>query len=176
MALAVAGIIINGLAVLRVKDGKKLNVQVVTWHLLEDVISWAAVLVVSIVLLFTDLYILDPIIAVLVTLYVSYNVLRNLRKTLALFLQAVPVSGNVNDIERKILAIDKVQSTHYTHFWSLDGAHNVLTTHVVIKDKVSRIKGEIKSLTENMGLEHITIEIEYGDGDCSMGVETQNER
>ena len=73
----------------------------------------------------------------------------------------------------KILAIDKVQSTHHTHFWSLDGAHNVLTTHVVIdesttKDEVSQIKGELKSLTENMGLEHLKIEIEYGDGDCIM--------
>ncbi len=100
--------------------------------------SRAAVLVVSIVLLFTDLYILDPILAVLVTHYVSYNVLRNLRKTSALFLQAVPVSGNVNDIERKILAIDKVQSTHHTHFWSLDGAHNVLTTHVVIDESTTK--------------------------------------
>ena len=181
MSLAIVGIIVNGLAVLRVKDGKKLNVQVVTWHLLEDVMSWAAVLVVSIVLLFTDLYILDPILAVLVTLYVSYNVLRNLRKTSALFLQAVPVSGNVNDIEMKILAIDKVQSTQHTHFWSLDGAHNVLTTHVVIdkstaKDKVSQMKREIKSLTKNMGLEHITIEIEYGDGDCSMESDKQYRR
>lgn len=39
MSLAIVGMIINGLAVLRVKDGKKLNVQVVTWHLLEDVMS-----------------------------------------------------------------------------------------------------------------------------------------
>ena len=108
--MAIAGIVINGFAVLRVKDGKKLNAQVVTWHLLEDVMSWAAVLVVSIVLLFTDLYILDPILAVLVTLYVSYNVLRNLKKTSTLFLQAVPVSIDVNEIDTKIQEIDDVRS------------------------------------------------------------------
>jgi len=91
MFLAIAGIIINGLAVLRVKDSMSLSVQVVTWHLLEDVLTWTAVLVVSIVLLFTNMHILDPILAVLVTFYVLYNVLRNLTKTSALFLQAVPV-------------------------------------------------------------------------------------
>lgn len=91
MFLAIAGIIINGLAVLRVKDSMSLSVQVVTWHLLEDVLTWTAVLVVSIVLLFTNMHILDPILAVLVTFYVLYNVLRNLTKTPALFLQAVPV-------------------------------------------------------------------------------------
>ena len=37
--LAVGGIIINGLAVLRIKGGKSLNVQMVTWHLLEDVLD-----------------------------------------------------------------------------------------------------------------------------------------
>jgi len=181
MFLAIAGIIINGLAVLRVKNSKSLSVQVVTWHLLEDVLTWTAVLVVSIVLLFTNMHILDPILAVLVTFYVLYNVLRNLTKTSALFLQAVPVSIDVNDIEVKIGAIHKVQSTHHTHFWSLDGARHVLTTHLVVdesttKDEVSQIKRELKSLTEDMGLEHLTIEIEYGNHDCSMKIDTRINR
>jgi cobalt-zinc-cadmium efflux system protein len=46
LGFAVAGIIVNGLAVLRVKKGKSLNAQVVTWHLLEDVLGWVAVLMV----------------------------------------------------------------------------------------------------------------------------------
>ncbi len=47
-------------------------------------------------------------------------------KDIGTFLQAVTVSIEVNEIERKIPAIDKVQSTHHTYFWSLDRAHHVL--------------------------------------------------
>ena len=93
MFLAIAGIIINCLAILRVKDSMSLSVQVVTWHLLEDVLTWTAVVDES-------------------------------------------------------------------------------TT----KDEISQIKRELKSLTENMGLEHRTIEIEYGNHDCSMKIDTRINR
>ena len=74
--VAVVGILVNGIAVLRLRGGKSLNARVVAWHLLEDVLGWVAVLIVSIVLLFTNAYILDPILAIVVTLYVLINVVR----------------------------------------------------------------------------------------------------
>jgi cobalt-zinc-cadmium efflux system protein len=170
---AIAGIVINGLAVLRVRGGKSLNVQIVTWHLLEDVLGWVAVLVVSIILLFRDIFILDAVLSILITLYVLYNVVGNLRKTVALFLQAVPEEIDIGDIETKLLAIDKVQSTHHTHVWSLDGEHHVLTTHVVVNDRstkedILQVKGAVIALVENMDCEHVTIDIEYENEDCRM--------
>ena len=130
--LSVIGIMVNGLAVLRVKGGRTLNEQVVTWHLLGDVLTWAAVLVVSIVLMFKELPVLDPLLSLLITSYVLYNVWRNLRQTLRLFLQAVPGAVDLPEIEKTLLSIDKVISVHHTHVWSLDGEHNVLTTHLVV--------------------------------------------
>jgi cobalt-zinc-cadmium efflux system protein len=129
---SIVGILANGLAFIRLKDAKTLNAKVIAWHLIEDVLGWVAVLVVSIALLFSDIQILDPILSILITLYVSYNVIANLKKTLAFFMQAVPESINISDIDRRLQIIEKVRSTHYTHIWSLDGEHNVLTTHVVV--------------------------------------------
>jgi len=168
---AIIGVVVNGLAVLRLRGGKSLNVQVVMWHLLEDVLGWVAVLVVSIVLLFTNLYILDSILSVLITLYILYNVLGNLKKTVALFLQAIPDDINIADVESKLLSIDKVLSTHHTHIWSLDGEHNVLTTHVVVdettlREEIYRIKREVIKLAKKVNCEHVTVEIEYENEDC----------
>ncbi len=150
-----------------------MNAQIVTWHLLEDVLGWVAVLVVSIILLFKDIYILDAILSILITLYVLYNVLGNLKKTAALFLQAVPEAIDIDDIEKKLLAIDQVQATHHTHVWSLDGEHHVLTTHLVVddeatKEEVLQVKGAVIALVERMDCEHVTIEIEYESEDCRM--------
>lgn len=170
--LAIVGIAVNGAAVLRVRKGNSLNAQVVAWHLLEDVLGWIAVLIVSVVLLFTDLYILDPILSILINLYVLYNVFGNLRKTISLFLQAVPDSHNLPDIEHRLAKVPQVLSVHHTHIWSLDGEDNVLSTHLVVdpdssKDDLIRIKSDVRAITSELSLSHSTVELEFEE-DCSM--------
>ena len=171
---ALGGILVNGIAVLRLRGGKSMNAQVVSLHLLEDVLGWVAVLVVSIVLIFKEIHILDPILSILITLYVLYNAVNNLRRTISVFLQAVPDDIDVLDVEEKLLNIDKVMDTHHTHIWSLDGEHNVLTTHIVVGEETTKndvlvVKNKIKSLIGGFNCEHVTIEIEYANnGDCSM--------
>jgi cobalt-zinc-cadmium efflux system protein len=170
--LAVIGIAVNGLAALRVRGSQSLNAQLVTWHLLEDVLGWIGVLIVSISLAFTDIYILDPLLSILISLYVLYNVLRSLRKTMALFLQAVPEAIDLPEVEHTLLAIPQVQSVHHTHIWSLDGEHHVLTTHLVVdpdatKEDLIRIKQAAAGIAAGMSLAHATIELEF-ETDCSM--------
>lgn len=170
---AILGVAVNGLAMLRLSKQSSLNARVVTWHLLEDALGWIAVLIVSIALLFTDIYILDPILSILIAVYILYNAIANLRQTLLLFLQAVPENINIQQLENSIMALDKVNSLHHTHVWSLDGEHHVLTTHVVIEDETTReeiqgIKSTIQHLGESLHLEHITVEIEYLNEYCKM--------
>jgi cobalt-zinc-cadmium efflux system protein len=171
--LAVVGIVANGLAALRVRGGKSLNAQIVTWHLFEDVLGWLAVLVVGVILLFWDVRILDPLLSIAIALYVLYNVVVQLKKTLALFLQAVPGGVDIDEIERKLLEADKVQSVHHTHVWSLDGEHHVLTTHVVVdegttRDEVCQIKAYVWTLVEDFDLEHVTVDVEYVGESCML--------
>lgn len=173
IAFAIIGVLVNGFAAFRMKDDHSMNAKVVAWHLLEDVLGWVAVLIVGITLLFTDIHILDPILSVLITLYVLYNVLGNLRKTLDLFLQASPPDINIDEIEKQFLQIEQVNSVHHTHVWTLDGEHHVLSTHLVIDNAASKteimdIKSRSKKIIEPMNIEHITVEIEFEDEDCEM--------
>lgn len=170
---AIVGILVNGAAVLRLRGGQSLNAQVVAWHLLEDVLGWVAVLIVSVILLFWDIHILDPLLSILITLYVLFNVLRNLKRTAALFLQAVPENIDMAALEGRLLALDKVCSVHHTHIWSLDGEHHVLTAHVVVAENATRddimvVKQQANALAAHYRLEHTTLEIEYEDEDCRM--------
>ena len=173
VGIAVLGVAANGLAVLRLRNGRNLNARLVFWHLFEDVLGWVAVLMVSLTLLFFDLPILDPLLSIAITIYVLYNVIRNLRRTLTLFLQGVPEQIDIDTLEQRLLTIEQVLSTHHTHVWSLDGEHHVLSTHVVVDQDTSRqeiqcIKEEIRSLSEELDLIHTTVEIEYGDEGCGM--------
>lgn len=181
LLLAVIGIAVNGLAAWRLKGDKTTNARVVALHLLEDVLGWVAVLVVSIVLLFFDVPILDPLLSVGITLYILYNVWQRLGDTVSLFLQATPAEVDVSDIDAQLMAIAGVQSVHHTHIWSLDGEHNVLTTHLVVDEATNRqqrddIRQRVMHVVEGMVLEHITVQLEYGPDDCWMLDQTEAEQ
>jgi cobalt-zinc-cadmium efflux system protein len=180
IAFALLGIIVNGIAVLKLKPEQSMNEQVVTWHLLEDVLGWTAVFIVAIILYIKDIHILDPILSVLITVYVIFNVIGKLIKTVSLFLQGVPDKISVSEIERILESIEHVQSTHHTHIWSLDGERHVLTTHVVVdegikKEDVISIKRRILDSIKDINFEHETIEIEYEDEICKQRHENKNE-
>ncbi|SFM39903.1 cation diffusion facilitator family transporter [Salibacterium qingdaonense] len=173
LLLSLLGMAVNGAAVLRMKSGASMNEKVVSWHLLEDVLGWAAVFVVSVIMMFWDAAILDPLLSVLITLYILMNVLKNLKKTLFLFLDGVPEEMDTEQIEQSIRSIPDVEDTHHTHIWSLDGEQHVLSTHVVLNEDISKadmmkVKASIKEALEAYPLEHITIETECTTDDCSL--------
>ena len=168
--LAILGVAVNGFAAFRLRGSRSLNAQTVAWHLLEDVLGWIAVLVVGVVLIFVDLPVLDPILSILLTLYILYHVVGNLRKTLRIFLQAAPEEIDITGLVQQLVSIDGVKSEHHTHVWSLDGEHHVLTTHLVVDETIDRaqarnIKQQARSLVAQSNFEHVTVELEFGDED-----------
>lgn len=167
----IIGIAANGAAVLRLKGSTGMNAKMVAWHLLEDVLGWAAVLAISVILLFKDIPVLDPFLSCLITLYVLFNVLKNLGKTLGIFMQGVPDGVDIAAIEKDMRSLEHVDCTHHTHVWSLDGMHHVLTTHVVVDrdatmEDIVRIKERIRQLMLDHGMDHSTVEIEFSDEAC----------
>jgi cobalt-zinc-cadmium efflux system protein len=171
--IAIVGIVVNGTAVLKLRGEASMNARVVALHLLEDVLGWVAVLAVAITLVFFDLYFLDPLLSIGISIYIVINVAKNLRETLGLFLQAVPGGVNIAQLETELAAVEHVCSVHHTHVWSLDGDHHVLSTHVVVDEELPRpsvlkLKEGIRQLLVPYEFRHITVEIEYGEGDCAM--------
>ncbi|MCB9345950.1 MAG: cation transporter [Lewinellaceae bacterium] len=170
---AILGVSVNGYAAWKLSSGKTMNERVVSWHLLEDVLGWAAVLVVAIVLLFKDIHYLDPALSMAITLYILYNVVRRLKDTLHLFLQGVPEGVTIKDLELQLLSLPKVGSLHHTHLWSLEGEHHVFTTHVVLKDiqsfgQIVETKRQMKAILKKYPFSHYTIETELDEERCEL--------
>ncbi|GMQ25446.1 cation diffusion facilitator family transporter [Algoriphagus sp. oki45] len=168
---ALLGVAVNGYAAWKLHGGKTLNEKVITWHLLEDVLGWAAVLLVSVILLFFPNPYLDPALSLLITSYILWNVGKRLKETLFLFLQGHPLDIDQSEIEQKILQIPQVQSIHHTHIWSLDGEHHVFTTHVRLRaiseiDKIQKVKSDLKRIMKQYPFEHYTIETELENEEC----------
>ena len=171
LVLALLGIVVNGLAVIRLRKGKTLNEEVVSLHLLEDVLGWVAVLVGSVVMIFFDLPIIDPLLSIGISLFILYNVYRNLKKSLTIILQGTPNDLDVDRISTLLLSISEVKEVHDCHSWSMDGQYNVLTIHLVMDrdyplSTLATIKQKAKDLLKDQSIDHITIEFETEDENC----------
>ena len=171
LGFAIFGILVNGFAAYKLSKGETLNERVLNWHLLEDVLGWVAVFIVSVVLMFVELPILDPLLSIFFTLFILFNVVKNLVATVRLFLQAVPEHLNRDEIEESILALPGGGSVHHMHLWSLDGEHNVLTAHLVMHhemaiDDIKELKFQVRNVLNKFYLEHTTIEIELIEEEC----------
>ena len=169
--LSIFGMAVKGCAAYKLSEGDSLNERVLNWHLLEDVLGWVAVFIVSIVLMFKPWPILDPILSIGFTLFILFNVFRNLKETLMLFLQATPDEEQLSKIRSDLLANDKVSDLHHFHIWSLDGERNVMTVQLVLDEDVSlehlqSLKENIHSSLEKYKFEHTTVELEFANEQC----------
>jgi cobalt-zinc-cadmium efflux system protein len=167
---AVAGILINGLAILKLRKGKGLNSKAVALHLLEDVLGWIAVLIGSIVMVFVDFPILDPILSLAIAIFILINVVKNLKNTFYIVLQGVPSNVNVEEIKDLILETDKVIGIHDLHIWSLDDDYVIMSAHIVIDSDdyitASEIKKNIRTKLLSEKINHITLELEFQEDEC----------
>lgn len=169
--LAVLGVAVNGFAALRLRSGGTANERMLSWHLIEDTFGWLAVLIGSGLIHLTGWAIVDPLLSIGFTLIILYNVTRNLRSTIKLFLQVSPDRALTEQLRRTLEGLPGVRSSHHLHLWSLDGQHHVLTVHLELDDQVSpagqlALKREIRQRLRQFDLAHTTIEFEFPDESC----------
>lgn len=174
LGLAILGMVVNGYAAYKLSHGKTLNERVLNWHLLEDVLGWLAVFLVALILLFVEWSLLDPLLSIGFTLFIFFNVAKNILLTARLFLQAVPDKAMREEVYQHLLSMEGVRQVHHLHLWSLDGEKHVLTAHLVLCEAFDlgyqlRLKKDIAQQLSAYALEHTTIEFELPEESCRDG-------
>jgi len=162
----VVGVVVNFLAAYFTKSGHSLNQKAVNLHMLEDVFGWIVVLIGAIVMKFTNIKIIDPILSVLVALFIFVNALKNLKVIIDLFLEKTPKGINIDEIKKHILKIKGVKDIHHIHIWSLDGYNNYATIHIVEDGRNKEIKKLVKQELKEHNIFHTTIELEKEGEEC----------
>ena len=173
LLFAIVGIAVNGYAAFRLSGGKSLNEKVVSWHLIEDVLGWVAVFIVSVVMMFTNAPWLDPLLSIGITLFIIYNVVGRLKEVMVILLQGTPADIDTSEIESEILKVNHVHSMHHVNVWSLEGEHHVYTAHIKTRNVISfpeviQLKRDVKAILKKYPFTHYTIEIELEDEACEL--------
>ena len=161
------GAIVNFLAAYFTREGHSLNQKAVNLHMLEDVLGWVIVLVGAIIMKFTDISIIDPILSIVVALFIFINAFKTFKTILDLFLEKTPSSIDISELKGHILEIEGVNDVHHIHVWSIDGYNNYATMHVVAEKNIIKLKENIREKLKEHEISHVTIEIEDKDEKCT---------
>lgn len=170
---AIFGTLINGYAAYKTSHSHNKNEKAISLHMLEDVLGWLSILIGSIIIKFTGWTIIDPILSILIAIYILYHVYNNIKDIFFVFMDKVPKDINVDYISKEIAnKFNDVKEIHHVHIWSVDGVNNFLTAHIVLnkdlsKDKIIKLKKELKAFFDELNICHSTLEIEYSSEDCN---------
>ncbi|HWU42029.1 MAG TPA: cation diffusion facilitator family transporter [Bdellovibrio sp.] len=171
LLLSFFGVVVNGIGAYRVSHGTSLNERMLMWHMIEDVLGWVLVLIGALVMKFFNVPQVDAGLAIALSLWILYNVFRNLKEAMKVFLMASPHGTSVDAVNDEIKKLEWVEDVHHAHLWSLDGENHVMTVHVVLKSTASfqnmeDVKQKIKKLVGKFGIIEATVETEIAGVTC----------
>lgn len=173
--LAIIGVAVNGYAAYRMLKNTSHSDRALRLHLMEDVLGWAAVLVVSVVMQFVDMPILDPLLSLGISGWILYNVYFNLRDTLRILLQGVPEDVDSEAFTAELLTLEGVHAVHDLHVWTMNGSDHIASLHLVHSCEVcndpkaiSALKAKARHIGEHYGLRHLTIELDPEGESCGL--------
>ena len=160
--LGMIAVTINVLASLVVRKGQTKNESILSLHFLEDTFGWLAVILMAIVLRFTDWYILDPLLSLVISIFILIKAIPRFWSTLKIFLDAVPEGVETGDLEKDLETLTNVKSVNQLSIWSMDGLENNAIIHICIKDweKIMETKEAVRQFLEERGVQNITIEVD----------------
>ena len=163
---AFIGVSVNLAAAIITRKGKSINQKAVNLHMLEDVLGWIVVLIGSIVMRFTDFYIIDPLMSIGVAIFILISSIKNLKEVLELLLCKAPKDINVSELKAHIAEIDGIIDIHHIHVWSADGYNNYATMHIVTNGNHFEIKNAVRKELSEHNISHATLELELENENC----------
>ena len=181
LGLAFLGILINGSAFWKIKKTTQThhghthaeqshNTRSIMLHLLEDVLGWIAILVGAVIIYLTGWSWIDGVLAIGIALFIGYNAVKNLVRTMGVMLQSVPENVDITALYAELEKVDDISGIHDVHVWSLDGSYHISSVHIVTSntDTVEDIVYTVRSIMRRHNIDHPTIQIETEGDDCEL--------
>ncbi len=167
--VATIGLLANLLAVFLLKKDAKINLNIRSayLHLLGDTLSSVAVIIGGILIYFFEIFWIDPLITILIGIYIIKETWSILRETIDILMQGTPHGINIKKVQDSLEALEYIENIHHLHIWSLSDQQVHFECHIDLKEdlQVSRtdhILREIERLLgERFHINHVTIQFEY---------------
>lgn len=169
--LGLLGLIANGISVLILEreKNKNINIKAAYLHLLGDALTSLAVIVGAILIWFFQIYWIDPIVTILISIYLFVHTLALLKESVTILMQMAPGDVKIAKIESRLMQFPELMNVHHIHLWNLTDKLLHFECHLDLKEdkKVSETKAIFeqvrKILHDEFDIEHVTIQFEFGE-------------
>ncbi|HQO05304.1 MAG TPA: cation diffusion facilitator family transporter [Fervidobacterium sp.] len=170
------GLVANLLSMylLRKWSGKDMNIRSAYLHMFTDALSSVVVILGAVIMSFSNLNWIDPLLTVLIAAYVIKESFEILIKSINILMQSAPEVADVNTIVEQLKKIDEVQDVHHVHIWSLDENTVFFEAHINLKEdlpvsETMNIESKVKDQLKSFSISHVTIQFEYnGCPECGV--------
>jgi cobalt-zinc-cadmium efflux system protein len=182
IVVAMIGLLANIFAasILKKDAHKSINVKAAYVHLLGDALTSLLVVIGGVLIRFLEIYWIDPLITVLISLYIVREAFVILKEAVNILMQSAPEHLDIQMIRKKVEALPEVKNMHHIHTWMLTDHQVHLEAHVELnKDlklsQVDNIRQDLDSLLyDEFNIQHITLQFEFKPGHPASTIFSEN--
>lgn len=172
MIVASVGILINAGTAMMFMRGRKgdINIQGAYLHMIADAAVSAGVVIAGALILFTGAAWIDPAISLVIVGVILWSTWGLGRESVAMALHAVPASVDPDEVQATLASLPGVARVHDLHIWPMSTTQVALTAHLLLPDghPGDAFLDDAQHRLEQLGIGHVTLQIEQGDGDCRL--------
>ena len=172
LSVASIGLFANLVSVLLLKSHQKenINIKAAYLHLIGDTLSSVAVIIGGILIYFYKIYWIDPLITVLISLYIIKETYVILYDTYKILMQGTPSGINIDDIVENVTELSEIKGIHHIHIWSLTDREVHFEAHVDLSNDLKVSDGQmvvdkVQEILKKFNIDHVTLQLEYDSCD-----------
>lgn len=163
--VAVVAFVGNSAATLLLQkiSARNFNIKSAWLHSLQDALFSLGVIVGALLIMYLDLYFIDPLISMVICIFIAREIYKIIRHTVNALLDSVPADVDFNAVKRDLLSVSGVAEVNDLHIWQTGTGQKLLSAHLVSDDEAPDheqiIRAVQKILHEDHGIDHTTIQL-----------------
>ena len=134
LVLGIVAIAVNTAASRVVSHGHSHNESILSLHFLEDILGWLAVILVSLILRFTDWYFLDPLLSLVIAGFILSKAMPKFWENIRIFLDHVPSDVDLSQLYQEIAVLENVRAITQLNVWTTDGLEKYAMLHICLEN------------------------------------------
>ena len=165
LIVSILGIIVNGITlyILHMSEEKNLNMRGAILHVLGDLLGFIAAFIGAIVIKYTNLFIVDPILSLFISVLILNSAIRLIRDSMHILLEGAPDDIKEEEIRNSLVKLQGVLDVHHIHVWLLDDTYRMVTLHLILEegcDPFQVVKTGQEMLSNIYKINHATVAVE----------------
>lgn len=164
MLVGVVGLAVNLLCLKLLAGGREssINVRSAYLEVLSDAITSIGVVIGGGIIWMTGWYPIDPLLSVLITLFIVWRTWLLLSQAVNILMEGVPAHLNAEAVASAMIKVNGVREVHDLHIWTITSGRDALSAHIIVSAGENRDRVLLdlqRTLRKQFEINHLTLQM-----------------